>query len=241
MSDPLGLVKDAPSGQVPVIDSRFATSNIQLSSALCALGFALKIDAQPVSITIDADKERRVVTFFHEGNTKLGDFLAIHVELWWKSPPGKYAIVGYDDALTAMKRVHVERARMIDVSKRKERYSSTRNTAVATQSLHSASVLGACEIELLGYDSSSRQWVFSSGAEIICDLIKAGGKPKDRPLEIDLCVDWMLETLKYRDWLAKLVRNPDCIPMIDMRDGERVLQISSGMDEREQRKWISYL
>jgi len=241
MPDPLGLVKDAPSGQVPFVESRFATRNIQLSSALCALGFSLKIDTQPVSITIDADKERRIATFFHEGNTKLGDFLAIHVDLWWNSPPGKYTIVGYDDALTAMKRVHGERARMIDISKRQQKYSSTRNTAVATQSLHSASVLGACEIELIGYDPSSRQWVFSSGAEIICDLIKAGGRPKDRPLSNDLCVDWMLEALRYRDWLAKLLRDPDCKPVIQMRDGERTLLISSGMDKREQAKWISHL
>lgn len=241
MSDPLGLVKDAPSGQVPFVESRFATRNIQLSSALCALGFSLKIDAQPVSITIDGDTTRRIGTFFHEGATKLGDFLAIHVDLWWNSPPGKYTIVGYDDALTAMKRVHTERARMIDISKRGQKFHSNQNTAVATQSLHSASVLGACEIALLGYDPSNRQWVFASGAEIICDLIKAGGRPKDRPLTNDLCVDWMLEALRYRDWLAKLLRDPDCIPLIEMRDGERVLMVSSGMDKREQKKWISHL
>ena len=241
MSDPLGLVKDAPSGQVPFVESRFATRNIQLSSALCALGFSLKIDAQPVSITVDGDTTCRIVTFFHEGATKLGDFLAIHVDLWWNSPRGKYTIVGYDDALTAMKRVHSERARMIDISKRGQKFHSNQNTAVATQSLHSAAVLGACEISLLGYDPSNRQWVFASGAEIICDLIKAGGRPKDRPLTNYLCVDWMLEALRYRDWLAKLLRDPECIPLIEMRDGEKVLMVSSGMNKREQTKWISHL
>jgi hypothetical protein len=33
--------------------------------------------------------------------------------------------------------------------------------------------------------------------------------------------------LKYHDWLKQIVKDPDNIPMIEMRDGERVLQISS--------------
>ena len=234
-------VAEAPSGQQLIGESRFGTHDIRLSSALCALGFALKIDAQPCTVTIDADKEKRIITFFHEGTTKLGDFTANHVDLWWNSPKGKFTIEGYDDALTAMKRVHVERGRMIDLSKRGPRYEPGRKVSVATSSLHTASCLAACEIECLGYDPTGKQWVFSQGAEIIWEQIKKGGKPKERPLANDLCIDWMLESLRYRDWLAKLVRDPDCIPVIEMRDGEKVLMISQGMPEREQREWVARL
>jgi hypothetical protein len=238
---PLGTVADAPAGQQPVGDSRFETTDIRLSSALCALGFSLRTDSQPVLAKIDADTTRTTVKFFHQDSTTLGDFNARHVDLWWNSPAGKYTIVGYDDALTAMRRVHIERAKMINLAKHGPKYRSTRNMAVATQSLHSASVLSACDIPLVGYDPSSRQWIFEKGAEIVCDLIKAGGRPKERPLTVDLCVDWMLEALKYRDWLAKLVRDPECIPMIRFQDGEKVLEISRDMPEKEQKKWTSYL
>ena len=239
--DPLGTVADAPSGAMPIGDSRFATHDIRLSSALCALGFSLRTDAQPVGVTLDVDKQRRVIVFFHSDNSALGNFSARDVDLWWHSPSGKYTIVGYDDALIAMRRVHVERARMIDIAKHGPKYKNTATMIVATTSLHSASILAACEIKLIGYDPSGRQWIFSKGAEVVADLIKSGGRPKDRPLENDLCVDWMLESLRYRDWLAKLIRDPECIPMIEMRDGEKILQISSGMNEKDQRKWMSYL
>ena len=238
---PLGTVANAPAGPQPIGDSRFETTDIRLSSALCALGFSLRTDAQPVLAKIDADTAKTIVKFFHQDSTTLGDFNARHVDLWWNSPSGKYTIVGYDDALTAMRRVHIERAKMINLAKHGPKYVSRVTMAVATQSLHSASVLMACDIPLVGYDSSSRQWIFEKGAEIICDLIKAGGKPKDRPLTVDLCVDWMIETLKYRDWLAKLVRDPECIPMIRFQDGEKILEISRDMPEKEQRKWMSYL
>lgn len=234
-------VANAPSGHQPIADSRFATHDIRLSSALCALGFSLRTDAQPIGVTIDADKERRIVNFFHQDNTVLGDFSARDVDLWWNSPAGKYTIVGYDDALTAMRRVHVERAKMIHLAKHGPKYKTTADMIIATTSLHSASILAACEIKLIGYDPAGRQWIFAKGAEVISDLIRNGGKPKERPLENDLCVDWMLEALKYRDWLAKMIKDPECIPMIEMREGEKILQISSGMDEKEQKKWISYL
>ncbi len=234
-------VANAPSGNQPIGDSRFATHDIRLSSALCALGFTLRLDAQPIGVTIDADKERRVVNFFHQDKTTLGDFSARDVDLWWNSPSGKYTIVGYDDALTAMRRVHVERAKMIHLAKHGPKYKTTADMIVATTSLHSASILGACEINLIGYDPSGRQWIFAKGAEVIADLIKNGGKPEGRPLSNDLCVDWMLESLKYRDWLAKMIKDPECIPVIEIRDGEKILTISSAMDEREQEKWIARL
>ncbi len=241
MSDPLGTIADAPSGVMPIGDSRFATHDIRLSAALCPLGFSLRLDAQPVGITINADTEKRVVTFYHQDKTKLGNFSARDVDLWWNSPTGKYTIDGYDDALTAMRRVGVERARMIDVAKRPTKYNPTRSAVVATTSLHTASVLAACEIKLIGYEPSGRQWIFNKGAEVVADLIKKGGKPKERPLSNDLCVDWMLEWIRYRDWLAKMVKDPECIPMIEMRDGERSALISRDMNEKDRNQMIARL
>ncbi len=241
MSDPLGTIADAPSGVMPIGDSRFATHDIRLSAALCPLGFSLRLDAQPVGITINADTEKRVVTFYHQDKTKLGNFSARDVDLWWNSPTGKYTIEGYDDALIAMRRVGVERARMIDVAKRPTKYNPTRSAVVATTSLHTASVLSACEIKLIGYDPSGRQWIFAKGAEVVADLIKKGGKPKERPLSNDLCVDWMLEWIRYRDWLAKMVKDPECIPMIEMRNGERSALISRDMNEKDRNQMIARL
>ncbi len=246
MSDPLGTIADAPSGIIPELigDSRFSTSDIRLSAALCALGFTLKLEAQPILVTLDADKERTVIKFFHEAIAILGNLKleARFVDLWWNSPTGKYTIVGYDDALTAMRRVGVERARMIDVAKRPQKYNPTKNMAVATTSLHTASILSACEIKLIGYDPSGRQWIFSKGAEVISDLIKKGGKPKEqRPLSNDLCIDWMIEWIRYRDWLAKLVKDPECIPMIEIRDGEHSALISRDMNEKDRNHMIARL
>ncbi len=242
MPDPLGTIADAPSGSMPIGDSRFATHDIRLSAALCPLGFSLRLDAQPVGVTINADTQRSVVTFYHHDTNAIRSFTAGDVDLWWNSPTGKYSIAGYDDALTAMRRVGIERARMIDVAKRPEKYKPSRKVTVATTSLHTASILSACEIKLIGYDPSGRQWIFSKGAEVISDLIKKGGKPKEqRPLSNDLCIDWMIEWIRYRDWLAKLVKDPECIPMIEMRDGEHSALISRDMNEKDRNHMIARL
>lgn len=242
MPDPLGTIADAPSGSMPIGDSRFATHDIRLSAALCPLGFSLRLDAQPVGVTINADTQRTVVTFYHHDTNAIRSFTAGDVDLWWNSPTGKYSIAGYDDALTAMSRVGVERARMIDVAKRPEKYKPSSKITVATTSLHTASILSACEIKLIGYDPSGRQWIFSKGAEVISDLIKKGGKPREqRPLSNDLCIDWMIEWIRYRDWLAKLVKDPDCIPMIEMRDGEHSALISRDMNEKDRNHMIARL
>jgi hypothetical protein len=227
---------------MPIGDSRFATHDIRLSAALCPLGFSLRLDAQPVGVTINADTQRTVVTFYHHDTNAIRSFTAGDVDLWWNSPTGKYSIAGYDDALTAMSRVGVERARMIDVAKRPEKYKPSSKITVATTSLHTASILSACEIKLIGYDPSGRQWIFSKGAEVISDLIKKGGKPREqRPLSNDLCIDWMIEWIRYRDWLAKLVKDPDCIPMIEMRDGEHSALISRDMNEKDRNHMIARL
>src|SRR5882757_4732883 len=89
----LGTVAD--SGNQLIGESRFATHDIRLSSALCPLGFSLKVDAQPVGITIDAEKERQIISFYHEDKTNLGDFSARDVDLWWNSPTGKFTIIGF--------------------------------------------------------------------------------------------------------------------------------------------------
>ncbi len=245
MADPLGTVGDFPvAGIVPVSDSRFATNDIRLASALCCLGFALKLDAQPVAVTIDADRPNTpIITFFHEDQSTIqgliaGKISARTVELWW-SAPGKYEIEGYDDALKAMHRVHVAREAMIMASKDRSGAPAHQSGQVATSSLHTASIIAACEINPLGYEPTTRRWIFGKGAEVIADLIK--NFKTERPNKSDLCIDWMLEALRYRDWLAKMVRNPECIPLIEMRDGKKILQISAGMDKREQEKWISYL
>lgn len=245
MTDNLGTVGDFPgTGIVPVSDSRFGTNDIRLSSALCCLGFTLKLDSQPVAVTIDADRPNApIITFFHEDQSQIpglvaGKISARTVELWWSSP-GKYEIEGYDDALKAIHRVHVEREAMISISKVNHGRIELNGSQVATQSLHTASVISACEIKPIGYERTTRRWIFGKGAEVIADLIK--NFKTDRPNKGDLCIDWMLEALKYRDWLAKMVRDPDCIPLIEMREGKKILQISAGMDKREQDKWISYL
>lgn len=237
-------VSNLPSGRVPISDTRFFTRDIQLSAALCALGFALKIERQPIAITIDANTERRIIDFFHnDGSTHPGleGISARDVDQWWRAPLGKYTIVGFDDALEAMRRVFREREGLIAVSKDPKPFKSN-HAAVDTDSLHKSSIMAACDIPLVGYESRTRRWTFGKGAEVIYDLILSGGKPATpRPISNDLCIDWMLAALKYRDWLIQLVKHPDCIPVIEMREGKKILQISSAMDERERRKWISYL
>ncbi len=245
MSDPLGTIGNFPvAGIVPVSDSRFGTNDIRLSSALCCLGFALKLEAQPVAVTIDADRPNTpIITFFHEDQSTIqgliaGKISARTVELWWSSP-GKYEIEGYDDALKAMHRVHVAREAMIMASKAQTSRMAYHNGEIGTKSLHTASIIAACEIKPIGYEIATRRWIFEKGAGIIAEQIR--NFKTERPNKSDLCIDWMLEALRYRDWLAKMVRNPECIPLIEMRDGKKILQISAGMDKREQDKWISYL
>jgi hypothetical protein len=67
------------------------------------------------------------------------------------------------------------------------------------------------------------------------------GKPQTsnirRDGEADPCVDWMLWALKYRGWLHRIVRQPDCIPVIEKRDGERVLRISTQMPKTLRREF----
>ncbi len=232
-------IGNAPSGQQPIADSRFATHDIRLSSALCALGFSLRTDAQPVGRTINVETGKEVVVFYHQDKTTMGDFSARDVELWWNSPKGKYTIVGYDDALTAIQRVHAERARLLHLAFHGPKYTATQTAIFATTSINEASIVVACDIKLIGYDPSGKQWIFGKGASLIAGLVEKGGRPEDRPLSNDLCIDWMLAALQYRNWLAKFIKDPDNIPMLELRDGERTLMISKGMKESEKEQWIN--
>lgn len=237
-------VSDLPSGRAPITDTRFFTRDIRLSAALCALGFSLKIDRQPIAVTIDANTERRIIDFFHDDGSShagLEGISARDVDQWWRAPLGKYTIVGFDDALEAMRRVFKEREGLISVSKNPKPFQSNHAT-VDTDSIHKASIMASCNIPLIGYEPRTRRWTFGKGAELIYDQIVKGGKPSTpRPISNDLCIDWMLAALMYRDWLIQLVKHPDCIPVVEMRDGKKILQISSAMDPRERRKWIGYL
>lgn len=236
-----GTIAEAPSGPIPIADSRFGTRDLKLSSALCALGFSLKLESQPLTVTIDGETRKRFVTFFHEDSTKLGNFSATDVDAWWRAPRGKYTIEGYDDALTAMKRVHQSRWEMLQIMKFGPAYRGARNSSIGTDSLHSASCLSACEIKCIGYEEKSHKWIFGKGSEAVLDQIEKGGRPESRPLSNDLCIDWMLECLRYRDWMVQLIRDPECVPVVEMRDGEKILMISKKMNEKDAAKWISYL
>lgn len=248
--NPVSTIASIPgAGIVPISDGRFGTRDIRLASALCCLGFALTIDKQPVSVTIDGNTEKQFVTFWHDDisqneslNTGANKISARDIELWWTSPAGKFSIDGYDDALTAIRHVFTERDKLISASKSDGKGILLLGNvdSIATKSLHAASALSACGIPRLGYERRSRRWAFGKGAEVVMELIAKGGK-QERPTTNDLCIDWMLEALRYRDWLAQLVKHPDNIPVIEMREGKKILQISAGMNERDRRKWISYL
>ncbi len=230
---------------VPVNDQRFVTSDIRLSSALCCLGFPLKIHAQPVDRVYDANKEREIVSFCHEpGPIVLGDngkLEARHVELWWVSPVGKYTISGYDDALRAIQKVHNCRGAMIRVAKNPGSVPTRPMGAdFATDSVHVASIIAARDIPILGYEQPTRRWIFGKEAVLVAESILNGGRI-ERPTKDDPCIDWMLESLRYHDWLKQIVNNKDCIPVIEARDGDKVLRISTGLSDKEKRKWFTRL
>src|SRR5581483_5593420 len=108
-------------------------------------------------------------------------------------------------------------------------------------------VLRASGFALIGFEKARpSHFVFPAKAVRVIELLDCAEQSdktySDRRDDgMDLCVDWMLWALKYRDWLARMVSDPNCIPMIEMRDGEKVLRISSRMPEKLQREWISYL
>ncbi len=215
-------------------------------------------------MVVDFETQRPVVTFWHE--TRLPDaspikkqlptLTALHLGLWWDEPK-KYSVEGYDDALRAMRRVFEMREWLIGVIKGKHRVARGTTDgrmirgSVATESLHIASVIKACDHDLLNFNRG--MFIFGKKAAPITEWIATaeqkfgetaqnGATSSTRFLDsegVDLCIDWMLAALKYRDWLHKIVRQPDLIPLVEKRDGERILRISSAMPKTLRKEFTS--
>jgi hypothetical protein len=232
----------------------YESRNIRLSSALCAFGFALRINSEPATVIIDSETQRSIVAFWHEMilpnesaiHQQLPSLTANHLGLWWTDPK-RFSVEGYDDALHAMRRVFEAREWLIKVVKgaipvpRDGRLQR----ATVTESLHIASVIRACNQPLVAFDRGT--FVFASKAAPIAALISSAENSKGSTrLEnqkitetgADLCVDWMLVALKYRDWLHRIVRSKNCVPLIEKRDGERCLRISSQMPKTLRKEFL---
>jgi hypothetical protein len=241
----------------------FESRNIRVSAALCTFGFSLMTESQPATVVIDYETKQRVTCFFHRPllpedspiKAQLPLLTAYMLQMWW-ADPDKYSIEGYDDALRAMRRVFETREWLIGVIKGKFRVAGDGRRihhSVTTESLHVASVIKACGIDLLAFHN--RTFVFGPAAAEIAGLIDASEntgqsirlasygvaarlEPKGDPTtQPDTCVDWMLWGLKYLDWLRGMVRDPGCIPLVEKRDGERALRISSAMPKTLRREF----
>jgi hypothetical protein len=248
------MLPDSPNSLLAPYPSR----NIRLSAALCAMGFALRMDSEPATVVVDFETKQPVVTFWHEHTlppdapvaktfAAIGKILTVaHVGIWWANP-GKYSIEGYDDALSAMRSVFEARQWLIGVIKGEHQLENARfnKKSIVTESLHVASVIKGCGFPLIGFEkvnARNARFVFSNQASTIAALIErelnsAPEAHHPRPPAPDPCVDWMLWALKYRDWLQRIVRDPNCIPMIEKRDGERVCRISSAMPKTLRREF----
>jgi hypothetical protein len=232
----------------------YGSRNIALSSALWAMGFAPKINAQPTTVVVDFETKQPVVTFWHETHPpadsqiarKLPNLIASHIGEWWsgasRTGGNQYSIDGYDDALHAMRRVREMREWLIKVVKGAIRVPSDGRLqrATVTESLHIASVIKACGESLVAFDRGT--FVFSAKAGKIASLIDAAAS-KDpasnvRPLSsdgTDPCIDWMLAALHHGDALKRFVRA--CVPLIEKNDGDRCLRISSQMPKTLRREF----
>lgn len=226
----------------------FETRNIRLSSVLLTFGFELMLDTQPVAVVIDFETEKRAVSFFHKSflpetshiKKQLPTLSAFMLEMWW-SDPSAFIVEGYQDALLKMRRVFECREWLIGVIKGRHGAANDgrwQKNSVFTKSLHAASVIRASDFPLIAFDHGT--FIFKSGAAGIAGLIDAV-ENTDQSLrsntEEDSCVDWMLWALKYHDWLKSMVRDPNNIPLIEKRDGERALRISTQMPKTLRREF----
>jgi hypothetical protein len=192
---------------------------------------------------------------------RLPKLTAALIGLWW-SAPAKYSIDGYDDALLAMRRVFETREFLIGVIKGAVQFSGDGrkiNRSVATESLHIASVIKACGIPLISFHQKT--FVFGPKAAPIAALIAASENEKQstrlenqkvaanlphsstlQPFNPstppDLCIDWMLWALKYRDWLGRIVRQPDCVPVIEKRDRDCFMRLRADMPKTLRREFV---
>ena len=237
----------------------YPSRNIRLSSALWAMQFLPRVDAEPATSVVDFETKKAIVTFWHEHTLPeeapvaitfagMGKTLtATHVGMWW-ADPDKYSIEGYDDALRAIRRVHETREWLLGVIKGWRRVMGDGRFArdsVSTQSLHVASAIMACDVRLVAFDR--RTFIFGKDAAPIAALIheasegaSAAGPAVAQRKTIDafgrdLCIDWMLAALTCRDRLAGFVRQ--CVAQIEKRDGERVLRLSSQMPKTLRREF----
>jgi len=221
--------------------------------------FLPRIDAEPATLVVDFETKKPIVTFWHEHTLPADAPVAItfaaagkiltatHVGTWW-TDPAKYSIEGYDDALAAMRRVHETREWLLGVIKGWRRVMGSHRFArdsVSTSSLHVASAIMACKIQLVAFDR--RTFVFGKDAAPIAALIHEASQGASaagpaivqrKTIETfgrDLCIDWMLAALTCRDRLAGFVRA--CIAQIEKRDGDRVLRLSSQMPKTLRREF----
>jgi hypothetical protein len=221
--------------------------------------FFPRIESEPATLVVDFETQKPVVTFWHE-HTLPPDapaaityaafekmLTATHIALWW-SEPGKYSVKGYDDALSAMRRVHEAREWLLGVIKRKFRVAGDGRRqagSVTTESLHIASVILACDVPLVAFDR--RTFIFSKKAAPVAALIDDASEgdsavgpalAQRKTTELygrDLCIDWMYASLVCRDRLMGFVRQ--CIAQIEKRDGDRVLRLSSQMPKTLRREF----
>lgn len=214
--------------------------------------FVPRVDAEPATLVIDFETRAPVVTFWHEHTLPPDAPVAItfaamkkvltatHVGMWW-AEPAKYSIEGYDDALSAIRRVHETRAWLIGAIKGTNRVAGDarlQKDSVTTESLHIASAIMACDIPLLAFDR--RTFIFGKAAAPIAALIEdaSNGISQRKTIETfgrDLCIDWMLAGLVCRDRLMGFVRQ--AIAQIEKRDGDRVLRLSSQMPKTLRREF----
>jgi len=217
--------------------------------------FVPRVGAEPATLVVDAETQKPVVTFWHEHDmppeapvyktfaARKQQLRATDVGMWWDEP-GKYSIEGYDDALTAMRRVHECREWLIGVIKGKFRVAGdgrAQKDSVTTDSLHVASCIMAAGCELAAFDR--RTFIFSRKAALIAALVEdAANDPTDAQRKTaekdgrDYCVDWMYVSLVCRDKLMGFVRQ--CIAQIEQRDGDRVLRLSSQMPKTLRREFM---
>ena len=209
----------------------------------------VRYTSEPATVLIDFDTQTRVVSFWHETNLpddsiirkQLPALTAPMLGLWWTDPT-KYSVEGYDDALHAIRRVFEAREWLIKVAKGAARCpgDGRLQRSTVTESLHIASVIKASGEPLAAFNRGT--FVFSTKAARIAAQIELteNSKIPGRTLDtegVDPCVDWMLAALKYRDWLGRLVRQKDCVPLIEKRDGERVLRIRADMPKTLRREF----
>ncbi|HKP92328.1 MAG TPA: hypothetical protein VJS88_00400 [Chthoniobacterales bacterium] len=247
-------IQKAPDGP------RFPSTNIRLSAALCALGFSLRDDVQPVSVVINVEAQSPAITFWHRyepepdsalanatyeehGEHKPLKIVAIDVLAWWNYP-GKYSIPGFDDAISAIRRVLEHREWLLALIFGSRRITNQRfdRNSVVTDSLHTASILKACGFELLALEkvgTRSCRFVFPAKAVGIVEQVERYCSPR-RDDGRDSCADWMLSGLRFFDLLARRVKESAKMPMIEMRDGERVAQFSSQMPRTMKREFLRH-